>query len=149
MNDFQKPSTTPVKKLRAKTPKWVRRPGRMISEKPFIAWLMAKLAIAYLKLVFKTNSWQVEPEDSLEVVKQDLPVIAAVWHGQTLLFPVIPIGLKASVMISRSLDGEITTRVAKAFGNKAIRASGGRHAKHTLTKGALKGFFDMLSALEN
>ena len=149
MNDFQKPSGTPAKKSRTRTPKWVRRPGRLISENRFFAWLMAKLATGYLNLVFKTNSWQVEPEDSLEIVKRDLPVIAAVWHGKTLLFPVIPIGLKASVMISRSLDGEITTRVVKAFGNKAIRASGGRDAKHTFTKGALKGFFDMLSALEN
>ena len=29
-------------------------------------------------------------------------------------------------MISRSIDGEITARIAQAFGAKPIRASGGR-----------------------
>lgn len=130
-----------------RTPKWVRRPGRFLSENKVFAWLMAKLAIAFLWFVYKTNSWIVEPENSLEKVQDDLPVIAAVWHGQHILLPAIPMGLKASVMISRSLDGEITARVARAFGNKTIRASGGRDARHTLSKGALKGFLEMLRVL--
>ena len=75
-------------------------------------------------------------------------MIVGVWHGQHVLLPAIPIGLTASVMISRSLDGEITARVAQAFGATPIRASGGRDAKHTMRKGALKGFLDMKSALE-
>lgn len=134
---------------RRRTPKWIRRPGRFLSENKVFAWLAAKLAIGYLWLVYKTNSWQVEPVDALDNVQEDLPVIAAVWHGQHVLLPAIPMGLKASVMISRSLDGEITARVAQAYGNKTIRASGGRDARHTLRKGALKGFLDMLAALRD
>ena len=134
---------------RRRTPKWIRRPGRFLSENKVFAWAAANLAIAFLWFVYKTNSWQVEPEDALDKVQGDVPVIAAVWHGQHVLLPAIPMGLKASVMISRSLDGEITARVAEAYGNKTIRASGGRDARHTLRKGALKGFLEMLSALRD
>jgi len=135
-------------KPRKRTPQWVRRPGKILSNNKFFAWSASKLATGYLKLVYKTNRWTVEPENALEIATSEVPVIAAVWHGQHVLIPAIPMGLKASVMISRSLDGEITARVAEAFGNKAIRASGGREAKHALSKGALKGFLDMLSALK-
>lgn len=137
-------NNNPVKR---RTPKWIRRPGRFLSENRVFAWLVSNLAIAFLWFVYKTNSWQVEPTEALEKIKEDLPVIAAVWHGQHVLLPAIPMGLKASVMISRSLDGEITARVAEAYGNKTIRASGGRDARHTLRKGALKGFLEMLRAL--
>ena len=134
---------------RKSTPKWLRRPGRWLSNNSILADVAAKLIVWYLKFVFKTNSWVVEPENILEEVEPDLPVIVAVWHGQPVLLPAVPIGLSASVMISKSLDGEITARVAKAFGSRPIRASGGRDPKHTLKKGALKGFLDMHLALEN
>lgn len=132
---------------RKKTPSWLRKPGRWASESRFFTPVISWLAVQYLKLVYKTNTWIVEPETILDDVKKDLPVIVGVWHGQHILLPAIPIGLTASVMISRSLDGEITARVAEHFGSRAIRASGGRNAKHTLSKGALKGFLDMKAAL--
>lgn len=112
------------------------------------ASVAASIAIVYLKFVFKTNKWQVEPTDAMDRFKPHLPAIAAVWHGQHVLIPAIPIGIKGSVMISRSLDGEITAKVAEAFGNKTIRASGGRNSRHTLSKGALKGFLEMLRTLQ-
>lgn len=133
---------------RNRTPAWMRRAGQGLSRSPAFAAASAWLAIRYLKFVFKTNKWIVEPEDALAEVTPELPVIVGVWHGQHILLPAIPIGLTASVMISRSLDGEITARVAQAYGNRTIRASGGRSAKATLKKGALKGFLDMKAALE-
>ncbi len=139
------PASRPI---RQRTSQWLRRPGRFLSESPVFAAIVAKIAVWYLKLVYRTNKWTVEPLDVMDVVKPNLPVIAAVWHGQHVLLPAIPIGLTGSVMISRSLDGEITARVAEAFGAKTIRASGGRNAKHTIRKGALKGFLDMKAALE-
>ncbi len=139
---------TVSKRPRQKTPAWLRKPGQWASESRFFTPVISWLAVQYLKLVYKTNTWIVEPENILDEVKPDLPVIVGVWHGQHILLPAIPIGLTASVMISRSLDGEITARVAEHFGSTAIRASGGRNAKHTLSKGALKGFLDMKAALE-
>lgn len=133
---------------RRRTPQWLRRPGRALSQNTFFAAVLARLAISYLKLTFRTNRWVVEPPDALDFVQPHLPVIAAVWHGQHILLPVIPVGLKASVMISKSLDGEITARVAQAFGAKTIRASGGRVAEKTIEKGGIKGFLQMADALE-
>ena len=89
----------------------------------------------------------VEPENALDIAKRDQPVILAVWHGQHILLPALRINLPASVMISRSLDGEITARIVATYGSKAIRASGGREKKKYLEKGGLHGFLEMLSAL--
>lgn len=132
---------------RRRTSKWLRRPGRLVSENRYFAPAVAWLAVRYLNLVYRSNEWVVEPPDILDRIRPDLPVIVAVWHGQHVLLPAIPIGLTASVMISRSIDGEITARVAEVYGSRTIRASGGRSARHTLKKGALKGFLDMLAAL--
>jgi hypothetical protein len=136
------------KQKRRRTPQWLRQPGRMLSGSRWFAPAAAFLAIQYLKLTFRTNKWVVEPADALDKVAPHLPVIAAVWHGQHILLPVIPIGIKGSVMISRSLDGEITARIAHAFGAKAIRASGGRDRSQALQKGGMSGFLEMLRALE-
>ena len=111
--------------------------------------MAARLGIWYLKLVFHTNSFVVEPENILDLVEPELPAICAVWHGQHILMPVIPIGWTGSVMISKSLDGEITARIAEYYGNKAIRASGGRDQSATLKKGGIRGFLEMLKALES
>lgn len=136
------------RKSRRRTPDFLRRPGRWFAQNETFASVVSWLLVRYLKFVFKTNKWKVEPENILEEVKPDLPVIVAVWHGQPVLLPAVPIGLTASVMISKSLDGEITAKVAEAFGASTIRASGGRDARHTLRKGALKGFLDMKAALD-
>jgi len=136
------------KSRRRKTPIWLRKPGRWISQNGIFASVVAWLLVYYLKFVFRTNSWVVEPEDILDQVEPELPVVVSVWHGQHVLLPAIPIGLSGAVMISRSLDGEITARVAEAFGAKTIRASGGRNPRHTLSKGALRGFLEMLATLK-
>lgn len=142
MND-QKPASR-----RKRTPKWLRKPGRLISGSSWFAPLAAWFAVRYLRFTFKTNAWTVEPADPMGMLKPMLPAIAAVWHGQHILLPAIPFGIKGSVMISRSLDGEITARVAKAFDAGTIRASGGREKGRMFEKGGLAGFLEMLATLE-
>lgn len=110
--------------------------------------MLSWLAIGYLRLVVKTNRFVVEPEDAVARITPDLPVVVGVWHGQHILLPVLPIGLNGSAMISRNFDGEITARIVEHFGNKTIRASGGRQPSATLRKGGLTGFLEMLGALE-
>lgn len=109
---------------------------------------LSRLAIWYLTLVVKTNKIVVEPENALELVKEEVPVIVGVWHGQHVLMPALPIELKASAMISRNFDGEVTARIVEHFGNQTIRASGGREASASLKKGGMAGFLEMLAALE-
>ena len=131
-----------------RTPNWIRRPGKLISGSRFFAPVAAWIAVRFLKLTFATNRWVVEPADPMAKVEPALPAIAAVWHGQHVLLPAIPIGIKGAVMISRSLDGEITARVAESFGARTIRASGGRERNRVIEKGGMQGFLDMLRVLE-
>ena len=140
---------TPTPKRRKRTPRWIRNTGRFVSEGRWTAPVVSTIAIWYLKLVYSTNKIIAEPADVLEKIKPLQPIITAVWHGQHILVPAIPIGINASVMISKSLDGEITARVAEHFGNQTIRASGGRDQKQTLKKGGITGFLEMLAALKD
>jgi hypothetical protein len=131
-----------------RTPRFIRELGRFASGNVLVVGAISWLAIAWLRLVFATNRWIVEPANAMEAAAPHLPAIAAVWHGQHVLLPAVPIPLKASVMISRSLDGEITARIARHFGAKPIRASGGRSPSLSVQKGGMTGFLEMLAALE-
>lgn len=122
--------------------------GKSVSGK-WLAWPVSWLATGYLELVYRTNRFTVEPQNALDLVEPEQPVILAVWHGQHILLPALRINMPASVMISRSLGGEITARIAKIYGSKAIRASGGRKRMMSLKKGGMLGFLEMMSALEN
>jgi lysophospholipid acyltransferase (LPLAT)-like uncharacterized protein len=145
MNDTPKKPMVPTPRH---TPRWVKRFGKSLSGK-WLAWPVSWMATLYLELVYWTNSFLVEPDNALDVAKPEQPVILAVWHGQHILLPALRIKMPASVMISRSLGGEITARVAEIYGSKAIRASGGRSRIMSLKKGGMRGFMDMLAALEN
>ena len=137
-----------VNQVRRKKRKRLRHYFRAFLNMESTIVAMAWFADMYLKLVLKTNTFVVEPEDALEIVKREQPVIIAVWHGQHILLPVLPVGINVSVMISRNLDGEVTARIAEKYGNKTIRASGGREASSILKKGGIVGFLEMLRALE-
>ncbi len=133
------------KKLRQRP---LRRASRAVMNSGITASILSRLAIWYLTLVYKTNKFVIEPADALERITPEQPVIVGVWHGQHILMPVLPIGLKGAAMISRSMDGEVTARIVEHFGNKTIRASGGRQQKSTLKKGGMVGFMEMLRMLE-
>ena len=126
----------------------MRKLGRSLSENRLTAIVLSQLFIWYLTLVYKTNKIIVEPENALELVSERQPFIVGVWHGQHVLLPALPIGLRAAAMISRSLDGEVTARVVEHFGNQTIRASGGRNSKTVLKKGGMVGFLEMLRFME-
>ena len=140
----EKDTPAPARRSRKRFRKWFRS----VSQGPVSLAILSQLAIWYLKLVHRTNRYIVEPEDILEQVTPKQPLIVGVWHGQHILLPVIPIGLNASVMISRNFDGEVTAKIVEYFGNRVIRASGGRKQQDTLKKGGLTGFLEMLRALE-
>jgi len=137
--------TNAPKKHKRKT---FRKFIRKVTQGPAGLAILSKLAVWYLTLVEKTNKIIVEPVNALEQVSSRQPVIVSVWHGQHILMPALPIGLNASAMISRNFDGEVTARIVEHFGNKTIRASGGRSPKQTLQKGGMTGFLDMLRALD-
>ena len=141
-------SKKPALPTRRRTPRWISRLGKKISGSEAAAVIFSWIGVGYLELVYWTNRFIVDPGNALDLVKPEQPVILAVWHGQHILLPALRIKMPASVMISRSLDGEITARIAKAYGSKAIRASGGRDQKKNLEKGGMRGFLEMAEALD-
>ena len=87
-----------------------KRLGKKVAQSKATAIIASWLGTGYLELVYHTNRFIVEPENALDIAKPEQPVIMAVWHGQHILLPALRINMPASVMISRSLDGEITAR---------------------------------------
>jgi lysophospholipid acyltransferase (LPLAT)-like uncharacterized protein len=61
------------------------------------------------------------------------PVIYTTWHGRMLMFPYFYGRLRCvHVLASRSRDGELVSRLARAFGFQAVRGSSSRGATAAL-----------------
>jgi lysophospholipid acyltransferase (LPLAT)-like uncharacterized protein len=61
----------------------------------------------YLRLVWKTNSFAIDPVDIYERIVPDLPLIVAMWHGQHFMMPFFRRGHRVTALISRHRDGEV------------------------------------------
>jgi lysophospholipid acyltransferase (LPLAT)-like uncharacterized protein len=80
-------------------------------------------------------TWRVRRSGAEEVASrlgQGLPNLYAFWHGHLLTLLIEHQFEPASVLVSSHRDGEIITRVAKAFGYGAIRGSTSRDAPGAL-----------------
>ena len=105
------------------------------------------VAAAYLRLVWKTNRFTVEPAGIYDYV--DMPAIVALWHGQHFMAPFIRRDEhhKAKVLISRHRDGELNARVAERLGIGTIRGSGSHNGEFH-RKGGAVAFGEMVDALK-
>jgi hypothetical protein len=80
-------------------------------------------------------TWRITRSGGEEVasrVAQELPNLYAFWHGHMLPLLFEHEGERAAVLVSSHRDGEIITRVARAFGYDAIRGSTSRDAPGAL-----------------
>ena len=117
---------------------------KRIGRAHFAQVTLGMLAAGYLRLVWKTSRFQLEPADIYEAVEPDLPAILAMWHGQHFMAPFIKrAGDRAKVLISRHRDGEINAIAAERLGIETIRGSGGRYDR----KGGVGAFREMVDAL--
>jgi lysophospholipid acyltransferase (LPLAT)-like uncharacterized protein len=115
------------------------------------AWIRTSvgvLAAHYLRLVWKTSRFVIEPEDFYERVEPELPVIIAMWHGQHFMMPFVRRHHRVKVLISRHRDGEINAAVAERLGIRTIRGSGD-HYRRFDRKGGVGAFKAMLTALQD
>jgi lysophospholipid acyltransferase (LPLAT)-like uncharacterized protein len=104
-------------------------------------------AAEYLRFVWKTTRFQVEPPDIYERAVPDIPIILAMWHGQHFLMPFIKLQQhRAKVLISRHRDGEMNAIAAQRLGIGLIRGSGA-HNGEFYKKGGISAFTGMLDAL--
>ena len=105
------------------------------------------LVAAYLRLVQRTNRFVMEPADAYDRIGPDMPVIAAMWHGQHFMihFAKRPTDRAAS-LVSRSGDGEFNAIALRHLGVRAIRGSGAR-GRDIRKKGGVQAMRGMLRAL--
>jgi len=120
---------------------------RRIGASPRLQKSVGVLAAEYLRLVWKTNSFGVDPPDIYDRIDADLPVIFAMWHGCHFMAPFfIPERWRVKSLISRHRDGEINAIAAQRLGIESIRASGSM-SREFHRKGGVSGFKAMLDAL--
>jgi lysophospholipid acyltransferase (LPLAT)-like uncharacterized protein len=107
------------------------------------------LAAEFLRLVWLTNKFSVDPPDAYEMVEAQMPVILAFWHGQHFMMPFIKRkkSYRAKVLISRHRDGEFNAIAAERLGVGTIRGSGD-HGSAFHRKGGVGAFKEMVRALE-
>jgi lysophospholipid acyltransferase (LPLAT)-like uncharacterized protein len=104
------------------------------------------MAAEYLRLVWSTTGFVVEPEGFVEHAEFDFPVIVGIWHGQHYLLPFMRGERAFKVLVSRHRDGEINAIAAEHLGIGAIRGSGD-HGVEFARKGGVGAFRQMLAAL--
>ena len=103
-------------------------------------------AAEYLRIVWKTNRFVVDPPDGYERFDADFPAICVFWHGQHLMTPFLSRQHRVKVIISRHRDGEINAIAAERLGIGTIRGSGS-HNGEFFRKGGPRAFRAMLEAL--
>jgi lysophospholipid acyltransferase (LPLAT)-like uncharacterized protein len=118
---------------------------RLVGSRPFQK-AVGVMAAEYLRLVWTTTGFVVEPEGIVEQARSDFPVIVGVWHGQHYLLPFLRGDLAFKVLVSRHRDGEINAIAAEHLGIGTIRGSGD-HGVEFARKGGVGAFRQMLAAL--
>jgi len=121
---------------------------KSVAEWPVTQKVIGTAAAEYLRLVWKTSRFVLEPADAIERIANDAPIILTMWHGQHFLTPFIkPSNHTAKVLISRHRDGEINAIAAERLGIGTIRGSGDPSGGAS-QKGGAKGFMRLLRTLQ-
>ncbi len=121
---------------------------RRLTTAPWFQTAVGVVGAEYLRLIWNTSSFALEPPDIYETVKPDLPVIVAMWHGQHFLMPFIKLkDHRAKTLISHHRDGAFNAVAAEWLGVGVIRGSG-THGQDFDRKGGTSAFREMLVALE-
>jgi len=120
---------------------------RRIVDFPLVQKSLGVLAAEYLRMVWKTCRFGMDPTDPYTRFGPEIPVIVAFWHGQHFMMPFLRRREHlVKVLISRHRDGEINAIAAERLGIETIRGSGSRD-RDFLRKGGVAGFKQMLDAL--
>jgi lysophospholipid acyltransferase (LPLAT)-like uncharacterized protein len=106
------------------------------------------LAAEYMRLVFKTTRYIIDPPDGYARIDANLPIILAMWHGQHFMgaFMRRP-GDRGKALISRHRDAEINAIAAERLGIELIRGSGDVGGEF-IRKGGLGAFQALLASLQ-
>jgi len=119
---------------------------RRLGAIPWVQKAVGVVAAEYPRLVWKTNSFAIDPADIYERIVPDVPIIVAMWHGQHFMMPFFRRGHRVTVLISRHRDGEVNAIAAERLGLETIRGSG-TSGRDFHRKGGVAGFKAMVDAL--
>jgi lysophospholipid acyltransferase (LPLAT)-like uncharacterized protein len=119
---------------------------RLLKQKAWARRTVGVLAAEYLRLVWKTSRFVMEPADPYRMYDTDQPVIIGMWHGQHFLLPFLRRNYRFKVLISRHTDGEINAIAAERLGIGTVRGSGD-HGRRFQVKGGVAGFKEMIASL--
>jgi lysophospholipid acyltransferase (LPLAT)-like uncharacterized protein len=122
------------------------RLARLLKNKPWVRKAIGVTAAEYLRLVWKTSRFTMEPAEPYRLYEAEQPVIIAMWHGQHFMMPFLRRGYRFKVLISRHSDGEINAIAAERLGIGAVRGSGD-HERRFQAKGGVGAFKSMLAVL--
>jgi lysophospholipid acyltransferase (LPLAT)-like uncharacterized protein len=102
----------------------------------------------YLRTVWNTSRFNLDPPDLYERLEPDLPVIITLWHGQHFLGPLMRRPeQRAKALISFHRDADVNAIAAKHLGMEVIRGSGTHEGRYD-RKGGVRAFLAMREALE-
>jgi lysophospholipid acyltransferase (LPLAT)-like uncharacterized protein len=127
----------------------LKRLRRDILRSRWVQRAVGFLAAEYLRLVWKTNKFVMDPPHVYDMVEPRQPAIFVFWHGQHLMTPFIKTkeSYRGKVLISRHRDGEYNAIAAERLGIGTIRGSGD-HGSAFDRKGGVGAFKEMVRALE-
>jgi lysophospholipid acyltransferase (LPLAT)-like uncharacterized protein len=120
--------------------------ARRFKNKPWVQQTVGVLAAEYLRLVWKTSRFTMEPADPYQLYDKEQPLILAMWHGQHFMMPFFRRDYPVKVLISRHSDGEINAIAAERLGVGAVRGSGD-HGRRFQVKGGVGAFRSMVQVL--
>jgi lysophospholipid acyltransferase (LPLAT)-like uncharacterized protein len=106
---------------------------------------IAALLAGYMSLVKHTTRWEVRGRENIEPIwRSGEGVIGCVWHGRILMtIAAWPKTVQPpAILISRSREGDVVTRVAGFHDIGVVRGSS-RNRKKTKQKGGLTAFREM------
>jgi hypothetical protein len=137
------------KSSRRRRARRLARLGANILRAPATQAVIASFVANYLRLVNTTSRLVFDPSDPYVMQASLAPVIFTMWHGQHFMLPFArQYELDVRVLVSRHHDGEINALVAKKLGIGTIRGSGAREPSRMIEKGAVWGFMEMKTALD-
>jgi len=93
----------------------------------------------YLEWVRRTSRVESIGEGRVRELMKEGPVVFAIWHSRLMFLPHYVASWRIAVLVSRSRDGEVITRVLERFGHEVCRGSSSRDGS--------KGFQSLLQAL--
>lgn len=126
-----------------------RRIRQPLARSRFVKRALANVLALAIRFVDRTNPRIAESHDVDTAVRAHGPAIAALWHGQHLLAPIVrPRGLRVVALFSRSADAELNALVAEKLGFSVVRGSGGRRGAAASNKGGAAALISLRKALE-